>query len=147
MRPCVAIPAAKVTACCSEIPASKVLFGNFSNINFSELPVGVIIVFKDQIITRVHNLIQLLNDVTARAEMRIFTAAADLLDVFVTALNNKFDGNPSNFDDLVLNLLPDEYKTETVNLYDRILQVCSYVARISDSYAIRMHKKLTGNII
>jgi dGTPase len=48
---------------------------------------------------------------------------------------------------LVLNLLPDEYKTETEHLYDRIMQVCSYVSRISDSYAIRMHKKLTGNII
>jgi dGTPase len=80
-------------------------------------------------------------------EVAGYRIIADLLDVFVTALNNKFDGNPSNFDSLVLNLLPEEYKTETVNLYDRILQVCSYVSRISDSYAIRMHKKLTGNII
>jgi dGTPase len=80
-------------------------------------------------------------------EVAGYRIIADLLDVFVTALNKKFDGNPSNFDSLVLNLLPEEYKTETVNLYDRILQVCSYVSRISDSYAIRMHKKLTGNII
>jgi dGTPase len=80
-------------------------------------------------------------------EVAGYRIIADLLDVFVTALNNKFDGNPSNFDDLVLNLLPEEYKTEYVQLYDRIMQVCSYVSRISDSYAIRMHKKLTGNII
>jgi dGTPase len=79
-------------------------------------------------------------------EVAGYRIIADLLDVFVTALNKKFDGNPSNFDSLVLNLLPEEYKTETVNLYDRILQVCSYVSRISDTYAIRMHKKLTGNI-
>jgi len=32
-------------------------------------------------------------------------------------------------------------------LYFRIMQVCSYVSLMSDSYAIRMHKKLTGNII
>ena len=56
---------------------------------------------------------------------------ADLLDVFVTALNNKFDGNQSNFDKLVLNLLPKEYQTETENLYRRIMQVCSYVSRMS----------------
>ena len=80
-------------------------------------------------------------------EVAGYRIIADLLDVFVTALNNKFDGNPSNFDDLVLNLLPEEYKTESAHLYDRIMQVCSYVSRISDSYAIRMHKKLTGNII
>ena len=79
-------------------------------------------------------------------EVAGYRIIADLLDVFVTALNNKFDGNSSNFDDLVLNLLPEEYKTESVQLYDRIMQVCSYVSRISDSYAIRMHKKLTGNI-
>ena len=79
-------------------------------------------------------------------EVAGYRIIADLLDVFVTALNNKFDGNSSNFDDLVLNLLPEEYKTESVRLYDRIMQVCSYVSRISDSYAIRMHKKLTGNI-
>jgi len=80
-------------------------------------------------------------------EVAGYRIIADLLDVFVTALNNKFDGNPSNFDKLVLNLLPEEYKMENVNLYDRIMQVCSYVSRISDSYAIRMHKKLTGNIM
>jgi dGTPase len=80
-------------------------------------------------------------------EVAGYRIIADLLDVFVTALNNKFNGNPSNFDKLVLNLLPEEYKIENVNLYDRIMQVCSYVSRISDSYAIRMHKKLTGNIL
>ena len=79
-------------------------------------------------------------------EVAGYRIIADLLDVFVTALNNKFDGNASNFDNLVLNLLPEEYKTEATNLYDRIMQVCSYVSRISDGYAIRMHKKLTGNI-
>jgi dGTPase len=80
-------------------------------------------------------------------EVAGYRIIADLLDVFVTALNNKFDGNSSNFDKLVLNLLPEEYQTETSDLYNRIMQVCSYVSRMSDSYAIRMHKKLTGNIM
>ncbi|MCL7752286.1 deoxyguanosinetriphosphate triphosphohydrolase [Polaribacter sp. Z022] len=80
-------------------------------------------------------------------EVAGYRIIADLLDVFVTALNNKFDGNQSNFDKLVLNLLPKEYHSETSNLYNRIMQVCSYVSRMSDGYAIRMHKKLTGNII
>ena len=79
-------------------------------------------------------------------EIAGYRIIADLLAVFVTALNNKFDGNQSNFDKLVLNLLPEEYQSTTHSLYNRILQVCSYVSRISDSYAIRLHKKLTGNI-
>lgn len=44
-----------------------------------EVPVGAIIVFKDQIIARAHNLTERLNDVTAHAEMQAFTSAADFL--------------------------------------------------------------------
>ena len=44
-----------------------------------EVPVGAIIVFKDKIIARAHNLTELLNDVTAHAEMQAFTAAADFI--------------------------------------------------------------------
>jgi dGTPase len=80
-------------------------------------------------------------------EVAGYRIIADLLNVFVAALNNKFDGNQSNYDKLVLNLLPQEYQTDTDNLYNRIMQVCSYVSRMSDGYAIKMHKKLTGNII
>lgn len=80
-------------------------------------------------------------------EVAGYKIIADLLDVFVTALNNKFDGNASNYDALVLNLLPEEYQQEKNNLYDRIMQICSYIAGLSDGYAIRLHKKLAGNII
>ncbi|HCY97228.1 nucleoside deaminase [uncultured Polaribacter sp.] len=44
-----------------------------------EIPVGAVIVLKDQIIARAHNLTETLNDVTAHAEMQAFTSAADFL--------------------------------------------------------------------
>lgn len=44
-----------------------------------EVPVGALIVFKDKIIARAHNLTETLNDVTAHAEMQAFTAASDFL--------------------------------------------------------------------
>ncbi len=44
-----------------------------------EIPVGAVIVFKDKIIARAHNLTETLTDVTAHAEMQAFTAAADFL--------------------------------------------------------------------
>ena len=44
-----------------------------------EVPVGAIIVHKNQIIARAHNLTETLTDVTAHAEMQAFTAAADFL--------------------------------------------------------------------
>jgi len=79
-------------------------------------------------------------------EVAGYKIIADLLDVFVTALNNKFENKQSNYDKLVLNLLPEEYQQERENLYDRIMQVCSYIAGLSDGYAIRLHRKLMGNI-
>jgi dGTPase len=80
-------------------------------------------------------------------EIAGYKIIADLLDVFIRAINNKFDGIESNFDLLILELFPKEHQLETNNLYERVMQVSTYVARISDSYAIRMHKKLTGNIV
>lgn len=44
-----------------------------------EVPVGAVIVMKDQIIARGHNLTEQLNDVTAHAEMQAFTAASNFL--------------------------------------------------------------------
>ncbi|MCK0130431.1 nucleoside deaminase [Flavobacteriaceae bacterium F08102] len=45
----------------------------------NEVPIGAVIVLKDQIIARAHNLTEMLRDVTAHAEMQAFTAAADFL--------------------------------------------------------------------
>ena len=44
-----------------------------------EVPVGAVIVVKDRIIARGHNLTEQLNDVTAHAEMQAITAAANFL--------------------------------------------------------------------
>ena len=44
-----------------------------------EVPVGAVVVAKDQIIARSHNLTERLTDVTAHAEMQAITAAADFL--------------------------------------------------------------------
>ncbi|KFC60642.1 CMP deaminase [Flavobacterium gilvum] len=44
-----------------------------------EIPVGAVIVVADKIIARSHNLTEMLNDVTAHAEMQSITAAANFL--------------------------------------------------------------------
>lgn len=44
-----------------------------------EVPVGAIIVCRNRILSRAHNLTETLNDVTAHAEMQAITAAANLL--------------------------------------------------------------------
>lgn len=44
-----------------------------------EVPVGAIVVIDNKVIARSHNLTELLNDVTAHAEMQAITSAANFL--------------------------------------------------------------------
>jgi len=44
-----------------------------------EVPVGAILVARDQVIARAHNLCERLHDFTAHAEMQAFTAASEYL--------------------------------------------------------------------
>jgi len=44
-----------------------------------EIPIGAVIVANNKIIARAHNLTEILNDVTAHAEMQAITAAANYL--------------------------------------------------------------------
>ena len=79
-------------------------------------------------------------------EVAGYKIIADLLDIFVTALNNHQTGKATNYDALLLNLLPEEFMVETNSPYERIMSICTYVSRMSDSYAIRIHKKIQGSI-
>ena len=45
----------------------------------NEVPVGAVIVAQENIIARAHNLTELLNDVTAHAEMQAITSASSYL--------------------------------------------------------------------
>lgn len=44
-----------------------------------EVPVGVVVVANQRVIARAHNLTEMLNDVTAHAEMQAITSAADFI--------------------------------------------------------------------
>ncbi|HEU4496068.1 MAG TPA: nucleoside deaminase [Flavobacterium sp.] len=47
--------------------------------DMGEIPVGAVIAVENRIIARSHNLTEMLNDVTAHAEMQAITAAANFL--------------------------------------------------------------------
>lgn len=44
-----------------------------------EIPIGAVVVCNERVIARAHNLTELLNDVTAHAEMQAITAASNFL--------------------------------------------------------------------
>ena len=77
-------------------------------------------------------------------EISGYRVLADLLDVFITAINNSFKGKATNYDTLLLNLLPEKFQNIHDSLYLRILSVCSFIASMSDGAAILLHKKIKG---
>ena len=77
-------------------------------------------------------------------EISGYRVLADLLEVFITAMNNSYDGKATNYDTLLMNLLPEKFQNLHDSLYLRILSVCSFIASMSDGAAILLHKKIKG---
>ena len=67
-----------------------------------------------------------------------------LLQDYITAINNSFNGSTSNYDSLILKQLPSTIKVNYDNLYERVLHVCHYVSLLSDSKAILNYRKIKG---
>ncbi|MEY3498375.1 MAG: hypothetical protein RL308_44 [Bacteroidota bacterium] len=68
-----------------------------------------------------------------------------LLDKFITAFNNDFDGKASNFDKLVMQLLPEKFKVEKENLYDRLLHICHFISLLTDGNAYILYNTITAS--
>src|SRR5690606_38491283 len=67
-----------------------------------------------------------------------------LLDKFITAVNNRADGKMSNYDKLMLKMLPEKFASEKETLYERLLQVCHYVSLLTDGNALELFDTITG---
>ncbi|WP_313805050.1 deoxyguanosinetriphosphate triphosphohydrolase [Flavobacterium sp.] len=67
-----------------------------------------------------------------------------LLDKFCTAYNNKFDGKSSNYDELILKLLPEKFVTEKMSLYERLMHICHFVSMLTDGKAVQFFKIING---
>ncbi|QMU63224.1 MAG: deoxyguanosinetriphosphate triphosphohydrolase [Flavobacteriaceae bacterium] len=90
--------------------------------------------------------IYLSNEVVEK-EVGGYKIIADLLDVFINAVHNEYSGTASNYDRLMLNLLPYEFRVIHSDVYTMLLMICTYVSRMSDSYATKRHKKIKGMLI
>jgi len=67
-----------------------------------------------------------------------------LLDKFITAFNNKFEGRMSNYDNLVLKMLPEKHHLEKENLYERLLHICHFVSMLTDGNALLIYRTITA---
>jgi dGTPase len=67
-----------------------------------------------------------------------------LLDKMITAFNNKFEGKASNYDTLILKMLPEKHHIEKENLYERLLHICHYVSMLTDGNALKLYEMING---
>jgi dGTPase len=69
----------------------------------------------------------------------------NLLDGFCTAYNKKENGTASNYDELLLKLLPERFQFQKKNLYDRLLHICHFVSLLTDGKALELYKTIEAN--
>ena len=67
-----------------------------------------------------------------------------LLDKFTSAFNNQADGTMSNYDRLILKLLPEKFIGEKESVYQRLLHICHYVSLLTDGNALELYNTING---
>jgi dGTPase len=87
-------------------------------------------------------------------EVAGFKVVGGLLDMFIEAVNDLNDfqdrkklGKEKPLSASLVELLPEQFLTNGKphpDLYERILQVCEFVAGMTDSYAVMLYKRLQG---
>ncbi len=68
----------------------------------------------------------------------------NLLDKFITAYNNNHEGKATNYDKLLLKILPEKHHLEKESLYDRLLHICHFISMLTDGKAVQLNQIVTA---
>jgi dGTPase len=68
----------------------------------------------------------------------------NLLDKFITAYNNNHEGKATNYDKLLLKILPEKHHLEKETLYERLLHICHFISMLTDGNAVLYNKIVTA---
>lgn len=77
-------------------------------------------------------------------EIAGYRIISDILEVYTSALIREKEHRASNYDNLILQTLPELYRYTKTSTYDILLNACCYVASLSDSAAVHIHNKIIG---
>lgn len=77
-------------------------------------------------------------------EIAGYKILSDILEVYTGALIRSKENKASNYDRLMIQSLPEEYRKTNGSHYDLLLNASSYVASLSDGLAVHIHSKITG---
>ena len=70
-----------------------------------------------------------------------------LLDTFITAAENYHNDSLSNYDKLILKVLPENVDYTTDRLYKRLMNITNFISGLSDSKAVILFNKLTAKTL
>ena len=68
-----------------------------------------------------------------------------LLDNFCSATNRKEKGIATNYDELLLKLLPERFQVQKENLYERLLHICHFISLLTDGKAVELFNTIQVN--
>jgi len=77
-------------------------------------------------------------------ELAGYTVIGDILLVYTEALLAKKEHKASAYHELVLRTLPLHYQNTDSSHYKVLLNICSFVASLSDSAAVQLHQRMVG---
>lgn len=68
-----------------------------------------------------------------------------LLDKFCTAYHNTIEGKASNYDTIILKLLPERFQFQKETIYGQLLHICHFVSLLTDGKALEMYNIIEAN--
>ena len=83
------------------------------------------------------------SDEVIEKELKGYQAINHLLKVFVKATINNQKNTTTAFDSLALSCIPNSFIHKNGNLYHQLLDVCCFVASLTDSKALEWYKKMS----
>ncbi len=75
-------------------------------------------------------------------EIQGYNIINNILDHVIKALNNQYNHCETNYDQLILQLLPINYQNMPDSLYQRLLMACHYVSLLTDGNALNLNNLL-----
>lgn len=80
-------------------------------------------------------------------EIAGYRIIADLLDCFIQAALHKQQHSETNYDKLVLRLVPYHFREKITTTYQSLISMTGFIASLSDSQALLLHKKIRGVLV
>jgi dGTPase len=69
-----------------------------------------------------------------------------LLDKFITAFENNHNHCATNYDQLLMKILPEKYNLNKQTLYERLLHICHFISMLTDGNALIYYQNVSGKI-